>query len=775
MVATLTKMSVEARNDFISKLSDNEIVGVLYDWEWWARPEQIEPPGDWTFWLVKAGRGFGKMLDIDTDIRTEDGWKKLKDVKDGDKLFDNKGNICKVLKAHRIQKENAYKLYFDTGEKIICCGNHLWYTISKLEDKQIRRGKLKKGSVRTTNEIAKTIKYKTRETNHRIPITKSLKLPDIKLPIDPYVFGIWLGDGESKAFSITTRDKEILDSINKKFIVKKAFGKNLDRYPISNGILPKRNEKGQFATNKSLYSILKKLNVYKNKHIPDIYKNSSIEQRLELLKGLMDSDGYCGKNGWNEIVTTNKNITEDIFELVSSLGIKARIYEGKAAIGNKIYGTKYRIFFKTDIAVYKLKRKLNRQLNATKAQLSRHKNRFIVKAEKFGEVKMRCLTVDSPNGLFLITKSLIATHNTRTGAEWIRKKVGQGFNRIGFIAPTAADCRDIMVEGESGILATAPPWNRPLYEPSKRRLTWPNGIMATTYSAEEPDRLRGPQHEILWCDEIGHWKYPEAWDMAKLGLRLGSRPQAIVTTTPKPVRIVKELIADKDCVITGGSTYDNIVNLAAAFYKTIVFKYEGTRLGRQEIHAELLEDTPGALWTRKMIDDLRVRKAPELARIVVAIDPAVTSGEGSAETGIIVGGLGVDGHGYVFQDLSCRMRPNLWAKRAVNGYHNWEADRIIGEVNNGGDLVETIIKTVDENVPYQDVWASRGKRTRAEPISSLYEQGRIHHVGTFQDLEDQQCSFLPEGSDVSPDRVDALVWCFTFLMLKATTFRIARA
>ncbi len=375
---------------------------------------------------------------------------------------------------------------------------------------------------------------------------------------------------------------------------------------------------------------------------------------------------------------------------------------------------------------------------------------------------------------------------TRTGAEWIRKKVGQGFNRLGLIAPTAADCRDIMVEGESGILATSPPWDRPLYEPSKRRLTWDNGVMATLYSAEEPDRLRGPQHEILWCDEIGHWKYPEAWDMAQLGLRLGAKPQAIVTTTPKPVRIVRELLKDKDTIVTGGNTYANIANLAAAFYKTIVSKYEGTRLGRQEIHAELLDDTPGALWTRDILDDLRVRKAPELSRIVVAIDPAVTSGDESDETGIIVGGLGVNGQGYVLADLTCRLRPNLWAKRAVAGYYTWEADRVIGETNNGGDLVEAILRTVDENIPYQKVWASRGKRTRAEPISALYEQKKIHHVMTYnkrtdtysnnlKDLEDQQCQFLPEGSDASPDRVDALVWAFTYLMLEATVFRIGRA
>lgn len=357
---------------------------------------------------------------------------------------------------------------------------------------------------------------------------------------------------------------------------------------------------------------------------------------------------------------------------------------------------------------------------------------------------------------------------TRTLAEWVRDRIESGRSgRMALVAPTAADVRDVIVEGESGILAVCPPWNRPLYEPSKRRLTWPNGAIATTYSADEPDRLRGPQHDAAACDEIAAWRYPETFDMLMLGLRLGNDPRALAATTPKPVRLVRELLAAGTTSVTRGSTYENAPNLAPAFLTQITAKYEGTRLGRQELNAELLDDVPGALWTRKVLDDLRTVQVPDLQRIVVAVDPAVTSGEDADETGISVAGLGVDGHGYVLGDLSCRMSPEGWARRAVNAFREHRADRIVAEVNNGGDLVERVIRTVDVSVAYKAVHASRGKRVRAEPIAALYEQGKVHHVGAFADLEDQMCAYTPDGYDGSPDRLDALVWALTELMLNS--------
>jgi phage terminase large subunit-like protein len=321
-----------------------------------------------------------------------------------------------------------------------------------------------------------------------------------------------------------------------------------------------------------------------------------------------------------------------------------------------------------------------------------------------------------------------------------------------------------MVEGESGILAVCPPWNRPKYEPSKRRLTWPNGAMATLFSADEPDRLRGPSHDYVWADELAAWRYSEAWDMAMFGLRLGSDPRAVVTTTPKPVKVLRELLELSSTHVTRGTTYENRANLAEAFFEKIIRKYEGTRLGKQELEAILLEDYPGALWTRDNI--IRATDTPDMVRVVVAMDPAVSSGEGAAEMGILVCGRGTDDRGYVLADVSRRSSPKEAAESAVAAYHTHRADRIVAEVNNGGEWIEAVIKTVDPSVPYKCLHASRGKVTRAEPIAALYEQGRVSHVGVFDELEDQMCMYVP--GDPSPDRMDALVWAFTELALENT-------
>jgi predicted phage terminase large subunit-like protein len=362
---------------------------------------------------------------------------------------------------------------------------------------------------------------------------------------------------------------------------------------------------------------------------------------------------------------------------------------------------------------------------------------------------------------------------TRTLAEWVCHQAASGqAGRIALVAATAADARDVLVEGQSGILAVSPPWFRPVYEPSKRRLSWPNGAIATTFSAEEPERLRGPQHDAAVCDELGSWSRPETWDMLQFGLRLGRHPRCLVATTPRPTKLIRELLAGegRDVVVTRGSTYENRENLAAGFFDQIIRKYEGTRLGRQELNAELLEDTPGALWNQAMIDAARLAAAPHLARIVVAADPAVTSGENADETGIIIVGKDHQGHGYVLADASGKHQPVEWARIAVAAYRAHHADRIVAERNNGGAMVEATIRMVDGNVPVTTVWASRGKTARAEPVSALYEQGRVHHIGTFSKLEDQMCAFTSDfdraRAGYSPDRLDALVWALTDLMIQ---------
>lgn len=420
---------------------------------------------------------------------------------------------------------------------------------------------------------------------------------------------------------------------------------------------------------------------------------------------------------------------------------------------------------------------------------------------------------------------------TRTGAEWVNERVQLGLaKRIALVAPTAADVRKVMVEGESGLLAISPPWNRPIFEPSKLQLTWPNGAIAQLFSAEEPERLRGPQCDTFWADELAAWKkLQDTWDMLQFGFRLGHDPRGVITTTPKPLPIVRQLVADnKDIaeenraekwtgqtVITRGSTYENKANLAPKFFQQVVTKYEGTRLGRQELDAQILEDMPGALWQRTNIDANRIsavtlppiyreegvvpgldvgledikllrsiaksilERVPEdLTRITVAVDPNVSNNEGSDEIGINVAGRGLSGRGYILADCSMRGSPNEWASAAVIAHDIFGADRIIGEANQGGNMVEFTITTAAKSLKEQGirdsdfvgvtlVHATRGKVTRAEPSSALYEQNKITHVGTHKVLEDQMCLFTSDfdrkSMGYSPDRVDALVWNLTGL------------
>lgn len=353
--------------------------------------------------------------------------------------------------------------------------------------------------------------------------------------------------------------------------------------------------------------------------------------------------------------------------------------------------------------------------------------------------------------------------------------------RIAILGPTAADVRDVLIEGDSGILSVSPPDFMPVYEPSKRQLTWPNGVIGKLYSAEEPERLRGPQHHAAIVDEIAAYEYPEAFTQLKFGLRLGADVRCAIATTPKPCSIIRELVKQsKDgtgrVVITRGRTYDNKANLAPEFFQDIITQYEGTRLGRQEIDGELLEDTPGALWNTALLERTRVKKAdmPAMARVVIALDPSVTSNKKSDECGVAVVGKGVDGDGYMLEDLSGVMTPNEWASAAIAAFHRHSADVIIGEANNGGDLVGNTILALDPGIPFRKVNASRGKHVRAEPISLLSEQNRFHLVGSFAKLEEQMCAMAADGytGSGSPDRLDALVWGASELMLGGATVQM---
>ena len=362
---------------------------------------------------------------------------------------------------------------------------------------------------------------------------------------------------------------------------------------------------------------------------------------------------------------------------------------------------------------------------------------------------------------------------TRALVEFVLEKVTtRAASRVALVAPTAADARNVLVEGPSGILAWSPRWCLPIYEPSKRRLTWPWGAIATLYSADEPERLRGPQHDLAAVDELGSWRRPEAWDNLMFGLRLGGRPLCAVATTPRPTKLIRDLVSREGSgvALTRGASYENRDNLAPQFFDSITKKYEGTRLGRQELLGELLLDVHGALWRRDLLDELRRSQAQALQRIVVAIDPSGSGGEEADECGIVAAGVDEDGRAWILADASGRYPPTEWAKRAIELYYRLHADRIVAETNFGGQMVEATVRAIDRNVAYSAVTASRGKVARAEPVAALYEQGRVHHVGVFPELEDQMCSFTSPfdrgKAGFSPGRVDALVWALTDLILQ---------
>lgn len=397
---------------------------------------------------------------------------------------------------------------------------------------------------------------------------------------------------------------------------------------------------------------------------------------------------------------------------------------------------------------------------------------------------------------------------TRLGAEWVRSQVcgrtpmaAGNARRIALVGETAADVRDVMVMGPSGILATSPPDFRPRYFKSERRLEWPNGAVALTFSAEEPDQLRGPEHDLAWSDELAKWRYAqETWDMLQFGLRLGDNPRQLVTTTPRPIDLVREILKGEktgETVVTRGSTFDNSGNLAAKFLANVRRKYEGTRLGRQELEAEILDDVPGALWTRAMLERRThnrypngARMAPDevlpvMRRIVVGVDPSGSSGENKTksqkgnrrdesegdEIGIIVAGVDNYDNGYILEDMTVSGSPAEWGQRVVDAYVKWDADLVVGESNYGGAMVEFTVRSFSRSIPFKMVHASRGKAVRAEPVAALYEQGRIRHYGAFPRLEDQMCSMTKNGyigsAEIgkSPDRLDAAVWAVTELIL----------
>lgn len=628
----------------------------------------------------------GEALALDTPIATPDGWTTLGALKVGDALFAGDGAITRVAALSPIWTDRpCYAVATDLAAPILADARHRWVTSSRAER---RKDRSTRGStVRTTEEIAATLYKRFDMPNHEIALHGALQLPAADLPIPPYTLGAWLGDGDTRGkgqFTCHPDDAATVAEIERDGY---AVTKCADRH-------------GWYI--RKLGVQLRAAGLAGNKHIPDVYLRASFEQRLALLQGLMDTDGYVSARGQCSFDNTNAALVAAVRELLLTLGLKpGRVLERDAGEFLPVFRVVFTLAA-VQVVPFRLARKVARCAKRSVAS----RGRLVRHVDRIDSIPTRCIQVEHPDGTFLAGRDLVVTHN-------------------------------------SGLLNLYPEHERPLYQPSKRRVTFANGAVATLFSAKEPDLLRGPQFDCAWADELASWQDPEAWSNLMFALRLGQNPQVVVTTTPRPTPLIKALLNLPSTVVDTGNSYDNIENMAPAFFDEILGRYEGTRLGRQEIYAELLDDAPGALWKREaMIDAHRIGRTdvPPLYRIVVAIDPAVSANKDSAETGIIVAGVAANGHAYVLDDVSVReATPTEWATAAVKAYKLRSADRFVAEINNGGDLVEHTIRTVLPDAPYTPVRASRGKLIRAEPVSALYEQGRVHHVGMFGELEDQLC------------------------------------
>lgn len=781
---------------------DTFLDSLRYDWRNWARPNQLPPDGDWDVWILLAGRGFGKLAATDTPILrapahhsgevTNFSWSTMGDVRLGDHVLAPDGTPTRVIGAYDETIEDEYLVRFSDGTEISVGATHEWVTFTNRDRKQVGRysGQVPdewwsfSGSLfdahrsvvgsfgpqsRTTQEIADSLTHGSRrDLNHSIPVTKPLQLPESSLPVDPYVLGLWLGDGSSSDGTITQHPDDAAHITP--HIVAAGFDISDRSAENSFGVL-------------GLRSRLREIGVLNDKHIPDEYLFSSYEQRLALLQGLMDTDGTCEKSGHIEFCSTNISLANGVCFLLRSFGMKpvmscSESWMRRSDGSRTQHKDRYRITCRPTTQVFRIPRKAERIRAFDGVQSSRNYQRMITEVVATGrKVPMRCIKVAHPSSLYLIGEGLIPTHNTRTGAEYIKERMlAEPGCRVGIIGQTIGSARDICVEGESGLLNVLNPKLIQKYNRSLGQLRLKNGAMAFTFSGADPEKLRGFQSHYLWLDEL--CAFPEAqatYDMGLMGLRLGRNPRMVITTTPKPTPLIVEFVnrsrTEPDRVrITTGSTFDNSANLPDSTLASLRARYEGTTLGRQELYAELVLEEPNALWKRSTIDEHRVDagavKIEDMAEIVIGVDPNMSqSTERATECGIVVVGRGRDGHGYLLHDGSMlRPSPDAWANRVVSLYHEFKANQIVAEVNQGYDLVTHTIHTVDATVPVKKVYSVRGKSLRADPIAALSEQGRIHHVGrTFEMLEDQMVQWLP-GSP-SPDRLDAYVHGFTKLLL----------
>lgn len=753
-------------------MADIDSESLVWDWSFWSRPEQQAPEGDWNIWLLLAGRGFGKTrtaaewvreeakyttegqrrfalvartaadvrdvliegeaLALDTLVATPSGFVRMGDIQVGDIVIGGDGLPCTVTTVFPVLENRPCFLLDISGVSIVADANHKWTTSTHVErNYEARMPRVYEG-VRTTEQLASTLTVEKGYpvSNHAVRIVPVVGTYSDALPVSPYTLGLWLGDGTAKGATITshTDDQPHVRA----------------RVEADGYVTTDNKTRYTFGVTKGLLVALRSANILKNKHIPEEYFHASLDQRMALLHGLMDSDGTISVRGQAEFDNTNKVLIDGVARLVAGLGIKhggVKYREG----GRKISGTEYvasdayRITFTTSLAVTSLPRKSER----TKKYHSEEKWRYVKSIVSVTSVPVRCIAVDSPDNTFVVTEQYVRTHN-------------------------------------SGLMNVTPPSERPLYEPSKRRVTFANGNTCTAFTADEPDSLRGPQFTHAWGDEVAAWRQtPDAagmtaFDNLRVATRLGRNPKILVTTTPKRVPLLYSLLAESvnnpDKVkVSRGSTMDNTGNLSESYIEAITGVYAGTRLAAQELYGEMLDAAEGALWTDEIIDGYRQSATPPSVPLrCIGVDPSVAENP-KDECGIVVVASTADRdlykrHSWVLEDASVHGSPTVWAERVVAMARKWGCP-VVAEVNQGGSLVKAAIHTIDPTVVVLEVHSKFGKALRAEPITLAYEQGRVHHVGYFAELESQMTSWVP-GEGKSPDRVDALVHALTALLIK---------
>jgi len=779
--------------NWLDAFNERERAVLAYDYDIWLRPEQRVPRTAIESFGILAGRGWGKALALDTLIPTPEGWTLLCNIQVGDQVFDERGRICRVTNVFDSRPAKCYRLTFSDGIHIDACANHQWVTFTHYERKWFnRRGAAlpeywAAKTPLTTQAVVDTISYGARrDANHCIPLCESLSLPNVGLPIDPYLLGIWLGDGSSANEYVTTADVEIAEAFaaagyspvahcTHSGCIELAIG-----HPLDASIPRKRN-----TCTTHWRRQLSDLGVLGRKHVPPQYLRASRTQRLALLQGLLDSDG-CAEKSKAEFCNTNEALSNAVTELLRSLGAKPTQSEGRAKLYGKDCGPKWRVTWRPAPEHFRLARKRN-QIASPGKQAARNNHRMIVRAELIAAQPMRCLTVDSPNHMYLAGIGMIPTHNSFAIAAEVNRRVQAGECRSpALIAPNEKRVQEVQ---SAFLIALSPPWFKG--EPHGDGVRWPNGVTTETFTPLAPGRSRSGNFDACWATEIVDWQETSRWDAFQnilTATRIGQGLLLWDTTSKGRNPIIQYLLACNDQnpaanVIRRGCMFDNPLLSDSYFRREALLYTKGSRRYREEVMGEVFTESAGALWQQAWIDDHRISITPtNMDVVIVAIDPSLSDGPDADEAGVCVAGRFGDGHIAVLRDLSGRQAPEKWAKAAVDRCRH-DASGIVYERNHAGDTPRDLIKVHAEHVglrvevltndqqPFprrtpgviyvRSVTSRESKENRAEAPAALSSHGRIHHVGVLDGLETELLSWEP-GSK-SPNRLDAYVWAVSEL------------